>query len=138
MTAALFEDPVEAARYADHQQAQIEEYGTWVAAMDITVGNGALAFAAGHPVPKSTVDAQGWDRAGMVVRAGTPAPEPGHDRAAQLRARQEALAREQAAIEAELADAVEPDNDGPSLDEVISAMEEQSLRPTTGADEDEE
>lgn len=106
MTAPVpaFADPADAAAFGQYRDAQVQEYGTWVASGDIRVG-GALAFTAGHPVPKSTVEEHGWDRAGIVVRAGTPPPEPGTDRAEQLRRRQAELEAERAAIDAELADA---------------------------------
>lgn len=96
-----FSDPMEAARFGQYKQMQIEEYGTYIAASDIFVGT-ARAFAPGHPVPKSTAEAQGWDRNGMVVPAGTPLPVQG-DRGEMLRARAAELERERLAIEAELA-----------------------------------
>jgi hypothetical protein len=118
MTSVVFEDPGEAAAFARYRIAQKVEYGTWVAAADLKV-NGVLAFAAGHPVPISHVEAYGWDKDGSVVPSGTPLPDPAADRAEALRARRAALAAEQAAIEAELAEtepAGEADDsqDGPS------------------------
>lgn len=37
---------------------QADEYGQWIAAYDIQ-HEGALAFAAGHPIPASSVDGDG-------------------------------------------------------------------------------
>lgn len=102
MSAPAFSDPAEAAAFAAYRQAQDEEYGTWVAVQDIYEGQ-ALAYRTGHPVPKSNVEAHGYDRLGQVVRQGTVAPEPDVDRGEQLRARQAELQREQEAIAAELA-----------------------------------
>lgn len=104
MTAPAFADPAEAAAFAQYRQAQEEEYGTWVAVQNIYVGN-ALAYLAGHPVPKSNVEQHGYDQQGLVVRQGTVAPEPGVDRAQQLADRMAELEREREAIAAELATA---------------------------------
>jgi len=100
--APTFSDPAEAARSGQYRAAQIEEYGTYIAAQHIFVGN-ARAFAPGHPVPKSTAEAMGWHRDGTCVPAGTPLPQTAPDRAAQLRARAEEINREQHAIALELA-----------------------------------
>lgn len=51
-------DTEAAVRYQEHLQAQYGEYGQWVAAHDIH-HEGALAFAAGHPIPAAQVDGQG-------------------------------------------------------------------------------
>lgn len=58
----------------DQQKAQREEYGTYVAAQDITY-NGVLAYRAGHPVPVSNVKLHGYDKNDLVVKAGTKAAE---------------------------------------------------------------
>ncbi len=47
--------------------AQEAEYGEWVAVEFIQEGN-ALAYAPGHPVPKSNVARHGYDRRGLVRR----------------------------------------------------------------------
>lgn len=96
-----FADPAEAAAYAQYVEAQQVEYNTWVAASDIYVGN-VCGYRVGHAVPKSVVEARGWDRQGLVVPAGGPVPEPGVDREQQLKERMDALEKERAAIEAEL------------------------------------
>lgn len=58
----LGETPAELERYnAD----QLAEYLDWVAAQDIYAGT-ALAFPKGYPVPTSTVEAQGYDKNGLV------------------------------------------------------------------------
>lgn len=98
--AQLFADPVAASAYAAHRAAQIDEYGTYEATEVVMVGSVA-AFLPGHPVPKSTVEANPWllDK----VRRVAPPPQPGVDRGEQLRARAAQLKAEQEAIEAELA-----------------------------------
>jgi len=67
-----------------YQAAQATEYGTWVAAQDIYVGN-ACAYRAGDPVPISNVERHGYERNSLVVKrdsdegralTGEPAPEP--------------------------------------------------------------
>lgn len=100
MTLPYFADPVDAALFGQRQQAQAEEYGTYVAAMDIPVGT-VLGFAKGSPVPKSTAEREGWAERGWVVPIAE-APAVG-DRAQELRARRAALADEQARLDAEIA-----------------------------------
>jgi hypothetical protein len=51
---------------------QQKEYGTYVAKQDIYVGV-ALAYRSGDPVPVSNVQAHGYDKNDMVVKAGTKA-----------------------------------------------------------------
>jgi hypothetical protein len=104
----FFDDPAEAAAFAAYRQAQAAEYGAWVAAEDIFVGM-ACAYRRGDPVPKSNVEAHGYAARGQVVPAGTPLPEQGQDRTAQLQQRMEALRREQEAIAAELGAAADPE-----------------------------
>lgn len=59
------------------RQSQVEEYGAWVAAGDIYVGN-ALAYTEGDPVPATNVAAYGYDVAGLVRRPdGWTDPVPG-------------------------------------------------------------
>jgi SAP domain len=110
-TAQLFTNPVAASAFAAHRAAQIEEFGTYVAAETILVGSVA-AWHEGHPVPKSTVEANPWLL--EKVRRVAPPPQPGMDRAEQLRARQQALAEEAAAIAAELARAEQDAADEPA------------------------
>ena len=100
-----FNDPVEAARFAEYREAQIEEYGTYIAAEPIEVGN-SLAFLPGHPVPKSTAEKFGWDAEGRVVPTGDGELTEEKVAAAkeqQLQARMDKLKAEREAIEAELA-----------------------------------
>lgn len=47
------------------REAQIEEYGTYVANQQIYVGS-ALAYDVGHPVPVSNVKLHGYDKNGLV------------------------------------------------------------------------
>lgn len=103
MTTPAFADPADAAAFAIYRQAQIDEYGTWEAIGDIRVDNATLAFTAGHPVPASIVQRQGWDKQEGIVRRVVPPPQPGVDRAEQLKLRRAQLEEEAAAIEAELA-----------------------------------
>jgi len=105
--APTFSDPAEAARYGQYRAAQVEEYGTYIAAHDIFVDS-ARAFSPGHPVPKSTAEREGWHLNGTCVPAGTPLPAAGADRMAQLKARAEELERERHAIALELAAAEGP------------------------------
>lgn len=49
-------DEAAAVRYQERLQAQYGEYGQWVAGQDI-YHEGALAYAAGHPIPAALVDA---------------------------------------------------------------------------------
>lgn len=51
---------------------QYAEYAKWVAVQDIYAGN-ALAFRTGDRVPTSTVEAQGYDKNGMVELVNPPA-----------------------------------------------------------------
>lgn len=52
--------PAEIRDALERRKAQAEEYGTWVATMDITVPFGAaLAYTTGSPVPVSNVER--WD-----------------------------------------------------------------------------
>lgn len=51
-------DPQADGAAAARLRAQYGEYGQWVAAYDLQ-HEGALAYAAGHPVPASLVDGQG-------------------------------------------------------------------------------
>lgn len=111
--APSFTDPSEALRYAQYHAAQVEEYGTYIAAGHILVG-AAPAFSPGHPVPKSTAEAMGWHLDGTVVPAGTELPVSPVDRKAQLQARAEELERERAAIALELS--VAEAADGPDYE----------------------
>lgn len=52
---------------ADFRTAQQKEYGQYVAATEIYVGN-ALAYAPGHPVPASNVKLHGYDKNGLVTK----------------------------------------------------------------------
>lgn len=54
--------------------AQTKEYGTWTATQDIYVGV-ALAYKAGDPVPASNVEAHGYDKNGLVAKAGSKAAD---------------------------------------------------------------
>ena len=67
--AALALDPDRAA-VEQRRKEREEEYGAWVAVQDIPWGN-VLAFVAGDPVPKSTVEKYGWDELGLVAKADT-------------------------------------------------------------------
>lgn len=49
----------------DHARSIAEDYGRWVATEDI-YHDGALAYAAGHPVPHSNVERHGYDQQGVV------------------------------------------------------------------------
>lgn len=106
--AQFFANPAAASAFAAHRAAQIDEYGQWEAAEPIVIG-GVLAFATGHPVPASTVEAH--PELMPQLRRTAPPSLPGVDRTEQLRARQKALADEAAAIEAELAAAAEDGTD---------------------------
>jgi hypothetical protein len=58
--ATVADDPVELARTAEqHRQAQLEEWGQYVAAERIYSASGALAFLPGHAVPASSVSDAG-------------------------------------------------------------------------------
>ena len=61
--------PAELERYIADQHY---EYSHYVAAVDIYAGS-ALAFPKGYPVPKSTVDAQNWEKMGLVTPTEKPA-----------------------------------------------------------------
>lgn len=63
--------PIEAERAAlERRQAQLAEYGQWVAKGPIMFGN-ALAYDTGHPVPVSAVETYGYDKQGLVERVAT-------------------------------------------------------------------
>lgn len=64
------ETPDELDRY---MRDQLAEYQDFIAAVDIYAGT-ALAFPKGYPVPKSTVEAQGYEKNGLVERV-TPLPK---------------------------------------------------------------
>lgn len=69
--ASTFEDAIA------WRASQIEEYGSWVAAVDIYHGN-ALAYVAGDPVPASNVKQYDYDVKGIVRRPdGWEDPVPG-------------------------------------------------------------
>lgn len=51
----------------EFRDAQVKEYGQYVAAAPIYVGN-ALAYAEGHPVPASNVKLHGYDKNGLVKK----------------------------------------------------------------------
>ena len=68
-----------------YAQAQAEEYGSFVAKGPIYV-DGALAFTAGHTVPKSTVEKFKYDEQGLVEKvkkADAQAAQPAEVIAAQ-------------------------------------------------------
>jgi hypothetical protein len=52
------------------QARQVAEYGQFVAVQPIYY-DGALAYAPGHPVPASNVEAHGYLAAGQVERVAT-------------------------------------------------------------------
>lgn len=54
----------------DRRNAQIKEYGVYVAVEQIYVGN-ALAYDVGHPVPASNVELHGYADAGLVAKRTT-------------------------------------------------------------------
>lgn len=58
----------------DFIATQTKEYSTYIATQDIYVGV-ALAYKTGDPVPVSNVEAHGYDKNGMVAKAGTKAAE---------------------------------------------------------------
>jgi hypothetical protein len=97
-SAQYFADPVAASQYAAYREAQIEEFGQFVAD-GLIVHGGVPIFADGQPVPASTVAAHPW-LAERVRRVGSA---PVVDRAGQLLLRRAELEAEAAAIEAELA-----------------------------------
>lgn len=100
-----FSDPHDAAAFSHYQQAQLAEYTQWVAAHDIRLAAGALAFAAGAPIPASTVAAQGWDKDGTAL----PAPRSGAQRVQQLEAMRAQRLREAQDIDEELKNLAEQD-----------------------------
>jgi hypothetical protein len=102
MSTPAFADPLDAARYVEYRQAQEDEYGAWVAAHDIRTKDGVLAFTEGQSVPRSTVDAQGWEALGMVRRPPIQ-DKPGVSREEQIKARLAQLDAERQRIEEELA-----------------------------------
>lgn len=63
--------PAELERYMNDQ---LYEYSKWRATQDIYAGT-ALAFPKGYPVPTSTVEAQGYDKNGLVELVNPPAEE---------------------------------------------------------------
>lgn len=59
-------------------KAQAEEYGSFVAVTNIP-HDGVLAYAAGHPVPKSNVEKYKYDEQGLVkkvAKANAAAVQP--------------------------------------------------------------
>lgn len=66
--------PVEDDELRAYREAQLEEYGQWVAKGPIYVGN-ARAYNEGDPVPASNVEAYKYDEMGLVVKATTKAGE---------------------------------------------------------------
>ena len=52
---------------AAYTAAQVQEYGQWVAAEDISVGY-ALAYRKGDPVPASNVALHKYDEQGLVEK----------------------------------------------------------------------
>lgn len=75
--ATAADDPVTQARTAEElRQAQLEEWGQYVAAERIYSASGALAFLPGHAVPASSVSDTG------PVYPGQVAPRPREQRAA--------------------------------------------------------
>ena len=130
MTTPTFSDPGEASRFAQYKAAQTEEYGTYIAAGEITVGS-ARAFNAGYPVPKSTAEAMGWHLDGTCVPAGTALPTPATTAAEQverLKARREEMARATAALDAELAAMEAPVSPNYSAMTVIALKDELATR----------
>jgi hypothetical protein len=59
----------------DFAAAQAAEYAAFVAVETILV-DGARAYNVGDPVPVSNVELHGYLEAGLVRKAGDPAPEP--------------------------------------------------------------
>lgn len=102
-SAHYFADPAAASAYAAYRQEQAREYGQYVATQ-LVVHEGVPIFAVGQAVPASTVDAHPWLLDAGVQRTAPP-PEPGVDRAEQLRARRAQLEAELAAMDKEEADA---------------------------------
>lgn len=75
------EENPDLAAVEERRREREEEMGTYRATQDIPWGN-VLAFTAGSPVNKSTVESRGWLEMGLVERVGdenaqteTPAPE---------------------------------------------------------------
>jgi hypothetical protein len=64
----------------ERRREREEEFGAYVAVQDIPWGN-VLAFVAGDPVPKSTVERLGWLDLGLVAKTGTKAAEAATPRA---------------------------------------------------------
>lgn len=60
-------DEAEQAEWEKHRAAQVREYEQFEATADIWHG-GALAYAAGHPVPASNVERHGYEEQGLVRR----------------------------------------------------------------------
>lgn len=61
--------------YEAYKQNQEAEYQKWVATQDIYAGL-ALAYREGDPVPVSNVEAQGYDKNGLVRLANQPEEKP--------------------------------------------------------------
>jgi hypothetical protein len=60
--------------HEDYVKAQAVEYGTFVAIAPID-HDGVRAYNPGHAVPKSNVEAYGYDKAGLVAKTTTKAAE---------------------------------------------------------------
>jgi len=132
MTAPAFADPAEAARYAQYREAQIEEYGTYEAAATIMVG-AVPAFHAGHPVPKSTAEREGWVESGLVRRVAPDKPDDAETvraRLAALDAEREQLQAALAAAEADTSEAVDG-YDAMTVDQLKAELTERGL-PVSG------
>lgn len=112
------EERDELTRLADERRAAVDaEYGTYVAAQDITF-NGVLAYAAGMPVPVSNVRAHGYLTHGLVISAA----EDRERREAAVKAAQDAAAAHEAEVEAAWQEAqgkagVPPTEDDPPGDQ---------------------
>lgn len=128
-SAAYFADPAAASAFAAYQQAQREEYGQYVAEQVVFHG-GVAIFAAGQPVPASTVAAHPW-LLDVGVRRTAPPPEPGVDRADQLAARRKQLQDELAAMDAEEAALPSDGYDGKTVTELQTILAGRQL-PTSG------
>lgn len=53
--------------WQQRQAAQLEEYGTWIAAVPIYHGT-AMAYDTGHPIPNDNVARLGYDKNGSAVK----------------------------------------------------------------------
>lgn len=58
-----------------YRRAQLAEYSKYVATQDIYAGL-ALAYRKGDPVPVSNVEAQGYDKNGLVELVNSPKASP--------------------------------------------------------------